>query len=207
MPPRIREFIAELKRAGFGDRGGRGSHGIFVHPKLAEPITIQGSPGEDARHYRNRAVHPAIEDSKNGTSHNIPQSFGRNRAILEDAMIDYDLDTIHSVLYVRPRAALAAEDFAKLASVVDPHIEATGDLAGIVIETQSFPGWEDLGAMASHFRFVREHHRRVRKIAVVTDSALGKVAEQLVSHFVSAEIKRFPSGEVEAARQWIFRGP
>ncbi|MCC6713678.1 MAG: STAS/SEC14 domain-containing protein, partial [Gammaproteobacteria bacterium] len=33
------------------------------------------------------------------------------------------------------------------------------------------------------------------------------VAEQLVSHFVSAEIKRFPSGEVEAARQWIFRGP
>lgn len=122
-------------------------------------------------------------------------------------MIEQELDTVRSILYVRPKSALAADDFAKLASVVDPHIEATGDLAGIVIETPSFPGWESLGAMASHFRFVRDHHRHVKKIAVVTDSALGKVAEHLASHFVSAEIKQFPSGETEAAKQWILSGP
>jgi hypothetical protein len=121
-------------------------------------------------------------------------------------MIEHELDTVHSILYVRPKSALAAEDFATLASVVDPHIEATGDLAGIVIETPSFPGWESLGAMASHFRFVRNHHRHVKKIAAVTDSPLGKVAEHLVSHFVSAEIKRFPSGKTEAAKQWILSG-
>ena len=118
-------------------------------------------------------------------------------------MIEHDLDTVHSILYVRPKSALAADDFASLASTVDPHIEATGGLAGIVIEAPSFPGWDSLGAMVAHFRFVRDHHRRVRKIAVVTDSALGSVAEQLASHFVSAEIKRFPSGETEAAKQWI----
>ena len=121
-------------------------------------------------------------------------------------MIEHDLDTAHSILYVRPKSALAADDFAKLASTVDPHIEATGGLAGIVIETPSFPGWEGLGAMAAHVRFVRDHHRRVRKVAVVTDSALGSVAEHLAAHFVSAEIKRFPSGEAEAARQWILSG-
>jgi hypothetical protein len=122
-------------------------------------------------------------------------------------MIDYELDTVQSILYVRPKSELSADDFAKLASVVDPHIEATGDLAGIVIETPSFPGWEGLGAMAAHFRFVRDHHRRLRKVAVVTDSALGKVAEHLASHFVSAEIKRFPTGRTEAAKQWILSGP
>jgi hypothetical protein len=121
-------------------------------------------------------------------------------------MIEYDLDTAHSILNVRPRSALAADDFAKIASTVDPYIEATGDLAGIVIEAPAFPGWESLGAMAAHFRFVRDHHRRVRKVAVVTDSALGTVAEQLASHFVSAEIKRFPSGQTEAAKQWIISG-
>jgi hypothetical protein len=122
-------------------------------------------------------------------------------------MIEHDLDTVHSILYVRPQSALAADDFAKLASTVDPHIEATGHLAGIVIETPSFPGWEGLGAMAAHLRFVRDHHRRVRKIAVVTDSPLGSVAEHLASHFVSAEIKHFPSGKTEAAKQWILSSP
>lgn len=121
-------------------------------------------------------------------------------------MIEHNLDAAHSILYVRPMSALAADDFAKVASTVDPHIEATGGLAGIVIETPSFPGWEGLGAMAAHFRFVRDHHRRVRKVAVVTDSVLGSVAEHLASHFVSAEIKRFPAGEAEAAKQWILSG-
>ena len=118
-------------------------------------------------------------------------------------MIEHRLDTANSVLYLRPKSALTAEDFGRLAATVDPHIEAHGDLAGILIEVSAFPGWDSLGAMAAHFRFVRDHHRRVRKIAVVTDSTLGSVAEQLASHFVSAEIKRFPSGETEAAKQWI----
>jgi hypothetical protein len=121
-------------------------------------------------------------------------------------MIEYDLDTAHSILYVRPKGALAADDFAKIASTVDPHIEATGDLAGIVIEAPSFPGWEGFGAMAAHVRFVHDRHRRVRKVAVVTDSALGSVAEHLAAHFVAAEIKRFPSGEADAARLWILSG-
>src|SRR6185436_14800591 len=114
----------------------------------------------------------------------------------ENPMLDHELDTANSILYVRPKSALAADDFAALVGTVDPHIEATGDLAGIVIETSSFPGWEGLGAMAAHFRFVRDHHRRVKKVAVVTDSALGTVAEKLASHFVSATIKHFPAGEL-----------
>jgi hypothetical protein len=118
-------------------------------------------------------------------------------------MIDCNLDAAHSILYVRPTAALEEADFAKLARTVDPHIESTGGLAGLVIEVSAFPGWESLGAMAAHFRFVRDHHRRIRRVAVVTDSALGNVAERLASHFVSAEIRRFPAGEVEQARQWI----
>jgi hypothetical protein len=42
-----------------------------------------------------------------------------------------------------------------------------------------------------------------RKVAVVTDSPLGDVAERLASHFVSAELKHFPSSGLEAAKHWI----
>lgn len=118
-------------------------------------------------------------------------------------MIDYNLDTAHSILYLRPASALAKEDFETLARVVDPHIEATGDLAGLIIDAPAFPGWASFGAMAAHFRFVRDHHKRIKKIGVVTDSAMGDLAERLASHFVAAEIRHFSSGEIEAAKQWI----
>ena len=64
LPPKIRELIAELERAGFADRGGKGSHRNFVHPKVAKPVTVSGNPGDDAKQYQIRAVRLAIEESQ-----------------------------------------------------------------------------------------------------------------------------------------------
>jgi hypothetical protein len=118
-------------------------------------------------------------------------------------MVEYTLDPVHSILYVRPKTALEQSDFVQLAKAVDPQIAEGRGLNGLVIDAPAFPGWESLGAMAAHFRFVRDHQKHIKKVAVVTDSALGSVAEHLASHFVSAEIKHFPAGETEAARRWI----
>jgi hypothetical protein len=118
-------------------------------------------------------------------------------------MIEHSLDTAHAILYVRPRSALEQGDFEQLAKTVDPYLEKSGALAGLIIEAPTFPGWDSLGAMAAHFRFVRDHHTRIKKIALVTDSALGNVAEHLAAHFVSAEIRHFPAGSLDAAEQWV----
>ncbi|MGE5696584.1 MAG: STAS/SEC14 domain-containing protein [Candidatus Sericytochromatia bacterium] len=121
-------------------------------------------------------------------------------------MIEYNLDTEHSILLVQPKSAIERDDFVKIAEAVDPQIEATGGLAGLIIEAPGFPGWDSFGAMVNHLRFVRDHQKRIKKIGVVTDSHLGDVAEHLTSHFVSAEIKHFPAGQIDAARQWIISG-
>ena len=63
MPPKIRDLIAELEAAGFTDRGGKGSHRNFVHPRVSRPITISGQPGSDAKQYQVRAVKLAIQES------------------------------------------------------------------------------------------------------------------------------------------------
>ena len=63
MPPKIRELIAQLTEAGFVDRGGKGSHRNFVHPRKAKPITISGMWGDDAKQYQIRAVRIAIEEA------------------------------------------------------------------------------------------------------------------------------------------------
>jgi predicted RNA binding protein YcfA (HicA-like mRNA interferase family) len=64
MPPKVKELIKQLEKAGFEDRGGKGSHRNFVHPKVSRPITISGKPGDDAKAYQIRAVAAAIEKSK-----------------------------------------------------------------------------------------------------------------------------------------------
>jgi len=60
MPPKIRKLIRDLTVAGFKNRGGKGSHRNFRHPKGVD-ITISGRTGEVAKHYQVRDVERAIE--------------------------------------------------------------------------------------------------------------------------------------------------
>ena len=64
MPPKIRDLISELEKAGFENRGGKGSHRNFIHPHVSKPVTISGKPGDDTKNYQIRAIRAAIEESK-----------------------------------------------------------------------------------------------------------------------------------------------
>ena len=64
MPRKIRELIADLENAGFENRGGKGSHRNFIHPKVKEIVTISGQLGDDAKKYQERIVKYAVEESQ-----------------------------------------------------------------------------------------------------------------------------------------------
>ena len=64
MPRKIRELIAELENAGFENRGGKGSHRNFAHPKVPNLVTISGKLGEDAKKYQERILKYAVEESQ-----------------------------------------------------------------------------------------------------------------------------------------------
>jgi hypothetical protein len=118
-------------------------------------------------------------------------------------MIDYQFDATKAILRVHPTGPLSKNDFDRLAAAIDPHIEQTGDLAGLILEFTRFPDWENFAAAVRHFRFVRDHHRHIKKVAVVTDSPLGDLAEHLVAHFISAEVRHFANNETNRALNWI----
>jgi len=65
LPPKVRDLIAELEKAGFVNRGGKGSHRNFVHERCSRPITVSGGLGDDAKHYQIRAVRQAVRESAN----------------------------------------------------------------------------------------------------------------------------------------------
>ena len=64
MPRKVRELIADLKAAGFENRGGKESRRNFVHSNVSKPVTVSGKAGDDAKKYQERAVARAIEESK-----------------------------------------------------------------------------------------------------------------------------------------------
>ena len=64
MPPKIRELIASLEGAGFVNRGGKGSHRNFLHPKVTKPVVLSGNLGDDAKRYQVRAVQLAIQEAR-----------------------------------------------------------------------------------------------------------------------------------------------
>lgn len=64
MPRKIRDLIRDLEQAGFTNRGGKGSHRNFSHPKVKRPVVIAGKEGDDAQSYQEKAVERAIKESE-----------------------------------------------------------------------------------------------------------------------------------------------
>jgi predicted RNA binding protein YcfA (HicA-like mRNA interferase family) len=63
MPRKVRQLISDLEKAGFVNRGGKGSHRNFVHPKGLR-VLISGATGDDAKHYQERDVRHALRTMK-----------------------------------------------------------------------------------------------------------------------------------------------
>ena len=63
MRRKIRELIKDLEKAGFVNRGGKGSHRNFLHHS-GVVLTISGNLGDDAKKYQEKLVKQKIEEAK-----------------------------------------------------------------------------------------------------------------------------------------------
>jgi hypothetical protein len=119
-------------------------------------------------------------------------------------MLTVELDEAKGIAILKPDGALSEKDFKSASRIIDPYIEKAGKLKGVIISTRKFPGWESFGSLIKHFKFVKGHHKKLSRVAIVTDSVLGDFAERIVTHFVSSEIKHFSFDEFSKAQSWVF---
>ena len=62
MPPKVRQLKADLSKAGFVKRSGKGSHTIWYHPAFPGlSVTISGKDGDDAERYQIRDVQNVLK--------------------------------------------------------------------------------------------------------------------------------------------------
>jgi len=103
------------------------------------------------------------------------------------------------VLVVEPSGVLRREDFEAISRTIDPWIRTHGELRGVVVHARAFPGWENLGSLLRHVRFVREHHRNVRRVALAADGWAAELVPMLARHVVDVEMRQFPYAEFDEA--------
>ena len=107
------------------------------------------------------------------------------------------------IAILEPDGKLSESDFITAAKIIDPYIEKIGELNGLIIHVKSFPGWDSFASFITHMKFVKDHHKKVSRIAFVTDSKMGSIAESIANHFISAEIKSFAFNELEVSKKWV----
>ncbi len=127
----------------------------------------------------------------------LPESPGISHRLLSESQ----------VLVVEIEQPLRAQDFDSLALTADSWLEAHAELAGVVVHAREFPGWENVGSLLRHVRFVRDHHRKVKRVALAADSRLAGLVPHLANHFVQAEVRRFGYDELESAVAWSASPP
>ena len=116
-------------------------------------------------------------------------------------MLNVQLNEKESIVILIPDGALSENDFQLATTTIDPFIEKSGKLNGIIIYVETFPGWDSFAALSTHLKFVSEHHKKVSCVAFVTNSLLGGLAEHIASHFVSAQVKSFSYNALDDSKE------
>lgn len=117
-------------------------------------------------------------------------------------MLTVKMDETNGTALFEPHGPLSEKDFKHAAQVVNAWIEKNGQLKGLVINAKAFSGWDSFGALVSHLAFIRDHQRKIGRVAFATDTPVGTVAEKMARHFIKAEIRLFPYREFEQAQVW-----
>ncbi len=98
-------------------------------------------------------------------------------------MINAELLRENGILIVSPVATLEAIDFECVRLLVAPYIEEHGELNGLLIDVETFPGREDFSGMLSHLRFVHDYRQRINRVAAVTDNDILAILPQVADYF------------------------
>jgi len=121
-------------------------------------------------------------------------------------MLKHELRQDDGILALHPEGPLEAADFTTLTVDVDAYLARHGSLRGVLIRAKSFPGWKDVGALLAHLKFVKEHFKKIEKVAVVADGAIANIMPNIANLFVHAQVQHFDLTREDAAWVWLRQG-
>lgn len=109
------------------------------------------------------------------------------------------------ILVLEPDAdqALSEDDFEAVGKTIGAYLADHDQLRGILLHSRRFPGWQSIGALFAHLKFVNRVHDKIRKIALVTNSPMGTFADHVLDPLMLAKVRKFDYDERDQAMRWL----
>jgi hypothetical protein len=107
-----------------------------------------------------------------------------------------------SVLKMIAPHRLRTGDFLELSPEVDSLIAKNGKIR-LLIDASRLDGWDDADAAEKHMQFVKEHQKRVERIAIIIQHEWQRWFVAVVRTFLHPQIKAFDKSHETDAMQWI----
>ena len=120
-------------------------------------------------------------------------------------MLKHKLLLPEGIMILEPDKPLAVSDFKAITEEIDPYIAKHGMLPGLLIHVKVFPGWANFAAFYAHMGVVNDYHKKLRRLALVTDSRFLAELPKFAGHLVQTEIKHFPQSQYDDALRWLER--
>jgi hypothetical protein len=130
---------------------------------------------------------------------NLTIEYSSTRIIYLGAIMAIKFDQTTGIIDIQPSGPLTCETFQELGRL----LQQNTSVKGFLIESKKFPGWANFQAFKDHMKFIKDNQSKIKKIALVSDSPLAFLGENVMGLFLAPRIKRFPFDQSAAARIWI----
>lgn len=117
-------------------------------------------------------------------------------------MLKTEIDDKNNLFIVTPEGTVSEADFEGLGDVVNDYINRNDKAPGIVLDAAGLPHWKNAAALFAHLKLVRDHHKLISKVALVSDSTTLSIMPVLVDLFLDAKVRHFPQANLEKAKAW-----
>ena len=97
---------------------------------------------------------------------------------------------------------LKTEDFRQIAPQIDSLISQYGKIR-LLIDASGFNGWENIAAFENHARFIKNHQKKVERIAVIAGHDWQHWLVSAVRMFLYPEIRAYDKSHESEALRWI----
>ncbi len=108
----------------------------------------------------------------------------------------------NDALKLKIEGKLDEADFQKIGANVDDLTKINGTI-NLLIDATAFEGWSNMKAAQTHFAFVRDHQKKISRIALVAGHEWQHWVAGIVSIFVHPEIKIFDADGIIQAESWL----
>ena len=107
-----------------------------------------------------------------------------------------------AVLRIAVPEKLKVDDLRQITPQIDSLRKQRGKIR-LLIDASKFGGWENLAAFETHIGFVKNHHQKVDRIAVIIGHDWQRWVVGTIKAFVHPEIRAFDAKSENDALQWI----